>query len=207
MPDTPPGPTVSVSFSEDALFYEDVFTNSLGIGVGPCCASNVVLSCSVYGGERGGALQLSLDDGGRLDMVDGDELPTGTVSIAPRETKSYSVVYESTRHSDAEDDITATATFTETLSGDEITAEDSTTVVKLSSFAAAQRPINQQRRELGVGEAVMIYLEPAIQFECSAMSGHARKSLSEIIYTAPKDGGNDYVYVNAKGVEIGRAHV
>ncbi|MBQ6916103.1 MAG: hypothetical protein IJQ65_10295, partial [Kiritimatiellae bacterium] len=199
-PDTPPGPTVSVSFSEKVLFYEDVFTNSLGIGVGPYCASNVVLSCSVYGGERGGALQLSLDDGGRLDMVDGDELPTGTVSIAPRETKSYSVVYESTRHSDAEDDITATATFTETLSGDEITAEDSTTVVKLSSFAAAQRPINQQRRELGVGEAVMIYLEPAIQFECSAMSGHARKSLSDIIYTAPKDGGNDYVYVNAKGV-------
>ena len=46
----------------------------------------------------------------------------------------------------------------------------------------------------------MIYLEPAIQFECSAMSGHARKSLSDIIYTAPKDGGNDYLYVNAKGV-------
>ena len=199
-PDTPPGPTVAVSFSEKVLFYEDVFTNSLGIGVGPYCASNVVLSCSVYGGERGGALQLSLDDGGRLDMVDGDELPTGTVSIAPRETKSYSVVYESTRHSDAEDDITATATFTETLSGDEITAEDSTTVVKIGSEAVAVWPENRNRRELGVAEDITINIEPGIQFTCSAMRGHVRKWMSSIAYKAPKDGGNDYVYVNAKGV-------
>ena len=195
-----PGPGVSVSFSEKVLFYEDVFTNSLGIGVGPYCASNVVLSCSVYGGERGGALQLSLDDGGRLDMVDGDELPTGTVSIAPRETKSYSVVYESTRHSDAEDDITATATFTETLSGDEITAEDSMTVVMLTSVAEADWPDNYRRRHIGVGEKVLIGVKPVVQVNGSALRGTVEVSPECVTYTASKSGGADYVTVSAKGV-------
>ena len=53
-PDTPPGPTVSVSFSEDALFYEEAYTNAPGDVVGRKVSTNATFVCSVYGGERGG---------------------------------------------------------------------------------------------------------------------------------------------------------
>ena len=153
-----PGPSVCVSFSQKVLFYEDGYTNSLGVGVAPYCATNVVLNCVAYGGQYGGSLQLTLNDGGRLERIGGDELPVGAVAVAANEIRSFSVTYESIMHSDSEDDITATATFTETLSGETTTSQDSMTVVMLTSVAEAIWPYNQARRDFGVGESAYLYL-------------------------------------------------
>ena len=197
-----PSTVAAVAFSQKVLFYEDGYTNSLGVGVAPYCATNVVLNCVAYGGQYGGLLQLTLNDGGRLERIGGDELPVGAIAVAANETRSFSVTYESTTHSDSEDDITATATFTETLSGETATSQDSMTVVMASIVAEALGVTNRCRRRFGVGESARIYIVPYLPVEASASSGICSNGISSIRYFAPHSAGGDTVSLSLAGDAI-----
>ena len=191
---------VSVSFSHKVLFYEDgYYDEALGIAVPPWTGERVALGCSVSGGEHGGVFNLSLVNIGKLDWVGGDVLPVGNVSVAANETRSWRAVYTFAEHSVSEDDVQATATFTENLSGEEMTDTDSMTVVMLRVVADEMWPTNMERQVFGVGEGASIYKTPNISTEAEAVRGVCASGNSRIEYSCPYDGGDDSVVVTAKG--------
>ena len=192
---------VSVSFSHKVLFYEDgYYDEALGIAVPPWTGERVALGCSVSGGDYGGVFNLSLVNIGKLDWVGGDVLPVGDVSVAAKETRSWRAVYTFASHSDSEDDVLATATFTENLSGEEMTDTDSMTVVMLRVVADEMWPTNKVRRVFGVGETASIYKTPNIETTAVASRGSCAIGRLGISYTSPYEDGVDTVVVAANEV-------
>ena len=154
-PDDPNRPaSVEVSFSEDALFYEESYTNSPGDVVGRRVSTNATLTCSAYGGQYGGVLDMSQSGFSRLVRTGGDELPSGSVPVAPLSTVSYSVQYEPLMHSETANDIKAVATFNEYLSGDTCVATAELSVVKLEVTPKATIAGFPHRHKVGVREVV-----------------------------------------------------
>ena len=110
-PDPPMSASVSVTFSEDALFYEEAYTNALGDVVGRRNSTNATLTCTVRGGPYGGTLSLARTGFDRLELAGGGALPDGAVEVAAGETLTWSASYAPLTHSAAEGDISAVATF------------------------------------------------------------------------------------------------
>ena len=191
---------VGVSFSHKVLFYEDgYYDEALGITVPPWTGERVALKCSVSGGQYGGVFSLSLANIDKLNRIGGDVLPVGDVSVSANETRSWRAVYTFAEHSDSEDDIQATATFTENLSGEEMTDTNSMTVVMLRAVANASWPTNKLRRVFGVGEMASIYKTPNISTDAVATRGVCKNRKSLVEYWCPYDGGDDSVEVTANG--------
>ena len=184
-PDTPPGPTVSVSFSEDALFYEEAYTNAPGDVVGRRVSTNATFVCSVYGGERGGTLTLSTANFGKLQKTGGDELPEGGVAIAPRETRTWTAQYAPLAHSDAADDVTAAAVFAETLSGDVLSAEASLTVVELELTPWVTKDGCDHRHMVGVAETINCTANPDVGQWCETGGGELAIHMGQWYYVCP----------------------
>ena len=190
--------SVSVSFSQKVLFYESEFVNSLGVSVPEYSETNVTLSCSVFGGARGGVFSLALECFDKLTWVGGDSLPSSAVSIGPGESQSWSAIYDFASHSDSEDDVRATGSFAEVLSGDVTESSDSMTVVMLTTAAAELWPTNMLRRTFGVGEEVVIYKTPNIMVSALPSRGSCYGRTSHVMYCCPHSGGEDAVVVSAK---------
>ena len=194
------GPGVDVSFSRKVLFYEDeYYDEALGITVPAWSGENVVLMCSVRGGQYGGVFTLSLANMNKLNWIGGDALPVNDVIVPPNETRSWQSIYGFAVHSDSEDDVQATATFTENISGDVMTINDTMTVVMLRAVADANWPTNKLRRVFGVGEMASIYKTPSISTDAVATRGVCTNIRSRIEYRCPYDGGDDSVEVTANG--------
>ena len=194
----PPG--VGVSFSRKVLFYEDeYYDEALGVTIPAYSGERVSLKCSVSGGPYGGVFSLSLAGMDKLSWVGGDAMPVGDVAVAANETLSWRAVYGFAVHSDSEDDVQATATFAENLSGEEMTDEDSMTVVMLRAVADAFCPTNRVRRVFGVGEKAVIYKTPNIQAAATATRGTCKISdVGEVHYTCPHSSDDDDVVITAK---------
>ena len=96
------------------------------------------------------------------------------------------------------DDVRATATFTENLSGEEMADSDSMTVVMLCVEADAFWPTNMFRRAFGVGETARIYKIPVIEAEAAASRGVCATNETFIDYSCPHRGGSDDVTITAK---------
>jgi hypothetical protein len=157
-----PGPGVSVSFSEDALFYEEAYTNAPGDVVGRRVSTNATFACTAYGGERGGTLTLSTVNFEKLQKTGGDELPQGSVELAPRETRTWTAQYAPLAYSDAADDVTATAVFAETLSGETLTNCASLTVVELELTPWVTKEGCDHRHMVGVAESINCAATPNV---------------------------------------------
>jgi hypothetical protein len=191
---------VGVSFSHKVLFYEDeYYDEALGVTVPPWTGERVALKCSVSGGQYGGVFSLSLANIGKLERIGGDVLPVGDVSVAANETRSWRAVYTFVEHSDSEDDVQATATFMENLSGAEVTDTDSMTVVMLRAVADAFWPTNKIRKSFGVGETATIYKTPSIQATATASRGICEiGDGGDVCYTCPHSGDDDAIVITAK---------
>ena len=155
----PESARVSIGFSTDVVLFEDAYTNSYGC---PVCGQSTVtrLTCVAYGGEHGGNLTVTLSGIDRLTRVAGAELPTGSVSVEPYQTRTYKVDYHGKEPSEGKDDITASALLVENDTSENLSDEDALTAVKVWTYAAAQSIPWEQRKEIGVGEAVKIVLTP-----------------------------------------------
>jgi hypothetical protein len=196
--DDPAG--VSIGFSRKVLFYENEYYDEvLGSTIPAWSDETVVLSCTVNGGPRGGVLHVEHENLDKLSRIGGGVLPSQDIEVSAHETLSWQVEYGFAEHSGSEDDVHATATFTENLSGEEMTAEDTMTVVMLTTAAVATWPTNMYRRVFGVGEEAMIYKTPNIAVSASAARGMCEVIASGIIYKCPNDAGNDNVAITANG--------
>ena len=196
--DDPAG--VGVSFSRKVLFYEDEYYDELlGSTIPAWSDETVVLSCIVNGGPRGGVLHIEHENLDKLSRVGGDVLPLQDVEVSARETFSWQVEYGFAEHSGSEDDVHATATFTENLSGEVLTNEDTMTVVMLTAAAVETWPTNMIRRVFGVGETVSIYKTPNITVTASASRGSCLIEQSYVKYLCPHSGDDDEVLITAKG--------
>ena len=153
-------PSVDVSFSEEAMFYEEAYTNSPGNVVGRRVSTNATFTCTAYGGRYGGTFSLTTANFDKLAKVGGDDLPTTSVEVAPCETRTWSAEYAPLVHSGGTNDITAAATFTEILSGDVICATAATTVVKLTLMPWVTRQGCNNRHVVGVGETIRVIAIP-----------------------------------------------
>ena len=175
-------PSVGVSFSEDALFYEEAYTNSPGEIVGRRVSTNATFTCTAYGGQHGGTFSLTTANFDKLAKVGGDDLPTTSVGVAPYETRTWNTEYEPMNCSGGTNDITATATFTETFSGSVTCVTTATTVVKLTLTPWASRQGCENRHIVGVGETVRCVAVPNV--------GHLGKNGGGTIFTDP---GENYI--------------
>ena len=153
---------VGKTFSEDAYFYEDAYTNSPGDVALRRVSTNAVLTCSAYGGPNGGVLRLDTANLSRLARVGGDALPSGPVDVAPFSSVSWRAEYEPVAHSERENDIAATATFCENVSGETLASTAKTTVVKLTLEPWEAKSGFENRHVVGVNEVVRCASEPEV---------------------------------------------
>ena len=175
-------PSVGVSFSEDALFYEEAYTNSPGNVVGRRTSTNTMFTCTAYGGKHGGIFSLTTVNFDKLAKVGGDDLPTTPVGVAPYETRTWNAEYAPMTCSGGTNDITATAAFTETFSGSVTCVTAATTVVKLTLTPWASRQGFENRHVVGVGETVRCVAVPNV--------GHLGETGGGKIFTDP---GENYI--------------
>ena len=149
----------AVSFSDDAVIFEDGYANKPGEFV-PRRSTRTTLSCVAHGGSKGGTATFSISGDDKLVRVSGRSLPV-TVSVPPEQTVAFEVVYEGQEPSGRENDIVAMATFTE--EDDAPSTDDAfLTAVKVELEAVYKAPGNssQSRHTYGVGEKVKFKVAP-----------------------------------------------
>ena len=177
--------SVTVSFSEDALFYEESYTNSPGDVVGRRVSTNATLTCSAYGGPYGGVLDISQSGFSRLVRTGGDQLPEASVTVSPLSSVSYSVQYEPLTHSESANDIKAGATFSEHLSGDTCVSTAELSVVKLKVTPKARIAGFPHRHKVGVREVVDCEATPDVGTWSEAGGGEFTQIGSIRSYRSP----------------------
>ena len=178
-------PSVGVSFSEDALFYEEAYTNQPGEVVGRRVSTNATFACTAYGGQYGGTFSLATANFGKLTKTGGDDLPTAPVEVAPYEMRTWYAEYAPLVHSDGTNDVTATATFTEVFSGDVMCATAATTVVKLKLTPWARKQGCDNRHLVGVGESIWCTAAPDLGQWGETGGGELDNGMSTMSYICP----------------------
>ena len=158
----PASASVTVSFSQNALFYEEAYTNEPGVVIGRRVSTNATLTCSVSGGQYGGVFSLSRQGFGMLTFVVGDTLPDGTVEIAAGETRSWTAEYSPHSHSTSENDISAAVTFSEYMTGETHSSTAQLTIVKLTLQPQVTREGYENRHLVGVRECINCYADPHV---------------------------------------------
>ena len=194
-------PTVGASFSEEALFYEDAYTNAPGEVVGRRVSTNASFTCTAYGGRYGGTLSLATANFDKLVKTGGDDLPTTSVRVAPYETCTWSAEYAPLSCSSGANDITATATFTETFSGNMTCVTAATTVVKLTLTPWVTRQGCDNRHHVGVRENIWCTAAPNVGQWGETGGGEIGQMMSSMNYKCPltSDG-------SALNYEVGISH-
>ena len=178
-------PTVGVSFSEDALFYEEAYTNQPGDVVGRRASTNTTFTCTAYGGQYGGTLSLATANFDKLVKTGGDDLPTTPVGVAPYETRTWSAEYEPLVHSAGANDITATATFAETFSGHVTCVTAATTVVQLKLTPWKTKQGYDDRHLVGVRESIWCTAAPDVGQWRETGGGELEVTMSSMSYKCP----------------------
>ena len=197
-------PSVGVSFSEDALFYEEAYTNSPGNVVGRRTSTNTMFTCTAYGGLYGGTFSLATANFDKLAKVGGDDLPTTPVGVAPYETRTWNTEYAPMTCSGGTNDITATATFTETFSGSVTCVTAATTVVQLKLTPWVSRQGCDNRHIVGVRENIWCVATPDVGQWRETGGGELGIVMSSMSYKCPliSDGSSLYYEVGLNHYEF-----
>ena len=190
-------PSLAASFSEGAMFYEEAYTNSPGNVVGRRASTNATFTCTVYGGRHGGTVSLATANFDRLAQVGGDDLPSASVDVAPYETRTWSAEYAPLVHSGGAGDITATATFAETLSGRVTCVTAATTVVKLTLTPWVTRQGCDNRHVVGVRENIWCVAVPNVGQWGETGGGEIGLRMSSMNYKCPLTSDGSTIYYEA----------
>ena len=152
---------MSVSFSKNAIIFEDAYEASEDVTIARR-STRTVLCCSASGGGKGGFLYVSLDGADRLVRHGGQTLPYSK-ALAANETISFSCRYRAVKASDAEGDIKVSATFTENETGTKQSAEATATAVRVRFTPEVEAPENTSigRHRYGVREIVNCFQYPS----------------------------------------------
>ena len=148
-------PSVSVSFSKNAVIFEDAYENEPGKWVGRN-STRTRLNVVANGGPNGAVLSVESTNLVKLVSISGPNLPLSTVNVPAETQVSYSIVYEGVEASDEADDISVRAVVQENGSGNASTNECAMTSVRLELATVWEAPENPctNRHVYGVGERV-----------------------------------------------------
>ena len=134
-------PGAAATFSKRVIFFEDEYDNAPGETV-PWRSTETVLDCRASGGVHGGR-----------------PLPFER-ELEPGEIVEFKNTYRAARPSGGADDIVATATFEENVTGLTWTSESKATAVKVEVEPIVGREGAPNRHLLGVREEVLLHVYP-----------------------------------------------
>ena len=146
--------SVAVSFSKDAVIFEDAYENMPGVGVGRRSTAST-LTIRVNGGSNGGTLTASATNLGRLQKNAGPAFPVAAVPVPAGRSVTYEMNYVGLEASDAADDVVVTATFAEneSLSTPLVSTARLTAVrIEFEAVNAAPANANLHRHVFGILE-------------------------------------------------------
>jgi hypothetical protein len=166
---------VSVSFSKNAVIFEDAYENEPGKWVGRN-STRTRLNVVANGGPNGAVLSVESTNLVKLVSISGPNLPLSTVNVPAETQVSYSIVYEGVEASDEADDIAVRACLQENDSENAFTNECVATSIRLELVAvyeAAENPCTN-RHVYGVGEKVrFVHYPESLLVTFSATNGDA----------------------------------
>ncbi len=156
-------PSVSVSFSKDAVIFENAYENEPGEWVGRN-STRVRLNVVANGGTNGASLAVSPSNLSKLARISGPDLPLAPVAVPAGMQVSYSIVYEGCEASSEADDITVSASVAGNASSGAASDSDGMTSVCLELAAVWEAPENPctNRHVYGVGEKVLFKVRPQL---------------------------------------------
>ena len=159
--DTNNVPMLSVSFSRQAVIFEDAYEDSPGV-VKPRRSSRVRITVDAYGGEHGGVLSVSAANLGKLTPIGGGVTMPIHYGLASEEHFYVTGVYEGAEASGSTNDVTLSGTFTEYFTSQRHQSNDSLTVVRVELRPHVIAPNNDSlnRHRYGVRELVRYVQEP-----------------------------------------------
>ena len=148
-------PSLSITFSKQAVVFDDECEIGM-YDVKPKSSTRVRISVDAYGGTRGGELVFSSLNLGKLTPVDGSVTLPPSRTLAEQEAFHTTGVYEGAEASDAEGDVSISGTFTELVTGQQISDSNSLTVVRVEIKEVKMAPGNPyvHRRCYGIAEEV-----------------------------------------------------
>ena len=160
-PDDPdPAPSISVRFGNEAVIFEDAYTNMPGEVVGRS-STTTKLYLDAHGGMKGGTATFTFAN---RDKLEGPDIPT-SINVPAGHCKKYEFTYRGNLSSGSEKDITVHGEFHENnadVGSRPLTSDGVLTSVKIELKAAFGAPMNgnENRHVYGVGESAIIIIKP-----------------------------------------------
>ncbi len=155
-------PSISISFSRQAVIFEDAYEDKPGEWQSKR-STRVRLTVDAYGGQNGGTLTLSADNLHKLDPIACGplQLPS-SVALGAEESYFATFLCEGASASVTEGDVSVSGTFVEASTGCHIFSSSSMTVLKveLREYASAPTGVCLNRHTYGVGEWVQLLNYP-----------------------------------------------
>ena len=195
--DQPHAAGVAVSFSEDAVIFEDAYTNAPGAVVGRRSTSTT-FACTAYGGPRGARLSMSLLGASRLVATAGPQFPSSERYIPPGEMLRFEIEYEGVWPSVRADDIVAMATLVEEGTNNRLVASNKVTSVRLELEPVVERVGARNRHLMGVRENFILRTDPNVSANVSCTSLWGRSGSTS--YFCPVRATNEGIHVAVRGV-------
>ena len=157
---TPDPAGVSVSFSKEAIVFEDAYCDSAGQEV-PRRSSLSVLHCSAIGGEHGGRVEFDVLGGlDHLVRISGRDLPWAT-TLGPGEQISFDVAFEGRTPSEGYEDVVVQGVIDVFGASHERRVSDARlTVMEAKTHVRCNWIPYEQRKDIGVGEELWVALFP-----------------------------------------------
>ncbi len=198
-PDDPP--SLTISFSKQAVIFEDAYENSPGETV-PRRSTRVRLTIDAYGGTQGGALLITAANMGKLASVSGGVSLPYSQTLVAGESYHATCVYEGLGASDSENDVSVNGTFTELSTAQELHASNALTVVRLELEPYSMICECRYRHRLGVMERAKFSWTPSsAPLDCTARSGRIDDQGDKGFYYAPLTNMPPHFLSRCRGAE------
>ena len=195
-------PMLSVSFSKQAVIFEDAYEDEPGV-MNPRRSSRVRITVDAYGGAYGGRLSVTSENLGKLTPVGGGITMPIDERIAVDEHFHVTGVYEGVEASSSANDVTLSGMFTEFFTSQHHRSDDRLTVVRveLTPCATASENPSVHRHLLGVGEIVNCLQYPSSPtVTWQSLSGWTvSNSMGVTTFTAPLLADENGVWVRCGG--------
>ena len=191
-------PSVSATFSKNAVIFEDAYENLPGQWVGRR-STRTRLNIVANGGPDGAVLSIESTNLVKLVSISGPNLPLLPVNVPAETQVSYSIVYEGLEASGDADDIVVRALIQDNDAENAFTNECSMTSVRLELQAVYEAPENPctNRHVYGVGEKVNCVHVPVaalVEWSCDKMAGYGNRFVETGGMTSPCDGEFELAY-------------
>ena len=160
-PDAPP--SLSITFSKQAVLFEDAFENSPGV-TEPRRSTRVRLTIEAYGGARGASLWLTGENFEKLVTIDGNVVLPYSKLLSEGEVYHVSGVYEGVPQNENESEVIVSGSLVPDGQGETVETNASLAVVRLEFRPLRLAPENKcsHRHDYGIGEKVLFHQHPSM---------------------------------------------